>query len=457
MVQLASLLTVAFIIYGLSQDYRQGRSFSPGMWISLAWIAISATRPLIYWLHPNLFVGFSQRIAWEQQRSIEIVQSNPLDRNIVIILMVLGLVVLLRRRPQFQLKLANNGWLIAFFAYCLISVLWSEFPGIVFKKWIRFIGDVVVVLLILTEVRSEEGFYRIMRWMAIVCLPLSALFAKFYPALGRIYTVTGTQMWVGVTGHKNMLGILCAFTGIVLVWRNLARWPKVDFLDAGLIALDIYLLLGSKSTTSVIVFLMGAFLLVVQARMKGNARKLNRVIVFGLVSLLAIQVLAVSFLGKSFAPDLFAAAGKDASLTGRIPLWQELIDMGGQAPLFGCGFASFWLSTDRLSDLWGRVNWTPTTAHNGYIEIFLDLGIIGLLILVFLLVQTNKNIVNSFRDYPELGKLKIAFFVMIFFHNFSESGYGKPTTLIWLLFLLCSIVARTEPSQEEESDLPSHP
>ena len=258
MVQLASLLTVAFIIYGLSQDYRQGRSFSPGMWISLAWIAISATRPLIYWLHPNLFVGFSQRIAWEQQHNIEIAQGNPLDRNIVIILMVLGLVVLLRRRPQFRLKLANNGWLIAFFAYCLISVLWSEFPGIVFKKWIRFIGDVVVVLLILTEVRSEEGFYRIMRWMAIVCLPLSALFAKFYPALGRIYTVTGTQMWVGVTGHKNMLGILCAFTGIVLVWRNLARWPKVDFLDAALIALDIYLLLGSKSTTSVIVFLMGA-------------------------------------------------------------------------------------------------------------------------------------------------------------------------------------------------------
>ena len=427
------------------------------MWISLAWIAMSATRPLIYWIHPNLFVGFSQRIAWEQQRSIEIAQSNPIDRNIVILLMVLGLVVLLRRRPQFQLKLANNGWLIAFFVYCLISVLWSEFPGIVFKKWIRFIGDVIVVLLILTEVRSEEGFYRIMRWMAIVCLPLSALFSKFYPALGRIYTVTGTQMWVGVTGHKNMLGILCAFTGIVLVWRNLAKWPKVDFLDAGLIVLDIYLLLGSKSTTSVIVFLMGASLLVAQARLKGNARKLNRVIIFGLISLLAIQVMAVSFLGKSFAPDLLAAAGKDASLTGRIPLWQELIDMGGQTPIFGCGFASFWLSADRLSDLWARVSWTPTSAHNGYIEIFLDLGIIGLLVLFLLLAQTNKNIVNSFGDHLEFGKLKIAFFVMIFFHNFSESGYGKPTTLIWLLFLMCSIVARTEPESGRRSrDLPSH-
>ncbi len=102
--------------------------------------------------------------------------------------------------------------------------------------------------------------------------------------------------------------------------------------------------------------------------------------------------------------------------------------MGGRAPLLGCGFASFWLSTDRLAEIWARVNWTPTTAHNGYIEIFLDLGIVGLLILMFLLMQTNKSIVRSFRDDPELSKLKIVLFVMIFFHNFSESGYGKPTT-----------------------------
>ncbi len=418
------------------------------MWISFIWVAINASRPIVYWIHPNLFVGFSQRIAWEQQRSIEIVQSNALDRNIVIVLMVLGLIALMKRRPQFQLKLSDNGWLIAFFVYCLVSIFWSDFPGLVFKKWIRFIGDVIVVLLILTEIHSEERIYRIMRRMAIVFLPLSALLSKFYPSLGRIYTVYGTQMWVGVTSHKNMLGILCAFTGIVLVWRNLAKWPKVDFLDVGLLVLAVYLLIGSKSTTSVIVFFLGAFLLVVQARMKGNVRKLNRAIVIGLCSLLVMQVLAVSFLGESFATAFFAAAGKDTSLTGRIPLWQELIEMGGQAPLFGCGFASFWLSADRLAELWSRVNWTPTTAHNGYIEIFLDLGIVGLLILFFLLAQTYKNIMNSFEDHPELGKLKVVFFAMVFFHNFSESSYGKPSALIWLLFLLSSIVIRAKPSPE---------
>ena len=64
---------------------------------------------------------------------------------------------------------------------------------------------------------------------------------------------------------------------------------------------------------------------------------------------------------------------------------------------------------------------------------------------------------NSFGDHLEFGKLKIAFFVMIFFHNFSESGYGKPATLIWLLFLMCSIVIRTEPGQEDRRACPLTP
>jgi O-antigen ligase len=243
--------------------------------------------------------------------------------------------------------------------------------------------------------------------------------------------------------------------GIVLVWRNLEKWPKVDLLDVGLLALTAYLLRGAKSTTSIIVFLLGTALLIAQSLMKWDFRKLNRAIIVGLCVLLVVQVLAVSFIGRSIAPGVFAAAGKDASLTGRIPLWRELIQMGSRTAVLGSGFASFWLNPARLSELWSRVNWTPTTAHNGYIEVFLDLGIIGLLILFFLLVQTFKNIIRSFDGDPEFSKLKAVLFMMIFFHNFSESSYGKPSALLWLLFLLVSIVIRAKPG--EEADLAPQP
>jgi hypothetical protein len=174
-----------------------------------------------------MFVGFNQSIAWQQGR-VEITQNNPLDRNVIIILMVLGLVVLMRRLSQFQIKLSNNSWLFAFFILCLISVIWSGYPDLALKRWMRLAGDIIVVLLILTEREPKEGVFRIMRRVAILLLPLSVLLVKFYGQMGRIYTPFGGQMWVGVADHKNSLGELCAFMGIVLVWRNLKKWPKVD-------------------------------------------------------------------------------------------------------------------------------------------------------------------------------------------------------------------------------------
>ncbi len=442
------------MVYALRQDYRQGRRLSAGSWISFVWIAIAVSRPVAYWIHPNLFVAFSQRLAW-QQGSIETVQENPVDRNVLILLMVLGLAVLIGRRSRFRWRVPDNGWLIAFFAFCLVSVLWSDFPGISFKRWLRFGGDVIVVLLILTEDDPEERLYQVMRRVAILFLPLSLLFIKYYGHLGRIYTTYGKQMWVGVAGHKNSLGILCAFTAIVLIWRNLSKWPKVDRIDAGLLAVAAYLLVGARSSTSAIVLVLGSLLLIAESRMKGDIRKLNRIILISLAGLLVIQVLAISFLNQSLAPVFFSAAGRDSSFTGRVPLWQGLLEIGGRSPVTGYGFASFWLGPDRVEEIWSRVNWTPTTAHNGYIDIFLDLGIVGLILLLLLLAQTYRNIGRTYENAPGLSRLKIVLFTMAVFHNFTESSFGKPFSPIWLLFLLTAIVIwRSTQGQAEEGPPP---
>ena len=452
MSQLALVLTIVFVLYALRRDFRLGRRFTPGTWISFLWLSLSATRPLIYWVHPGAFAAFGEMAAWEQGR-IEIIKNNPLDRNVLIALIILGLIILIRRRHHFQLRLSDNAWLAVFVVLCLVSVLWADEPSTVFKRWIRLIGDVIVILLILTEKEPEEAVYRIMRRMAILFLPLSVLLVRFYGDLGRIYTLYGTQMWVGVADHKNSLGALCAFTGIVLVWRGLAKWPKVDWIDAGLVAVAVYLLLGSRSSTAAVVFVLGALLLAVQSLIKGDPRKLNRAIVSGLVVLLVLQIIMVFFLNKSLAPVFFSAAGRDSTFTGRVPLWQKLIAMGGRKPLVGSGFTSFWLNDDRVAEVWRTFTDTPMTAHNGYIDIFLDLGILGLLVALFVMAQTYKNILRWHESEPNLSKLRIVLFTMVFFHNFTESTWGKPFAFLWLLFLLSSLVVRARPDLESVSPL----
>ena len=141
--------------------------------------------------------------------------------------------------------------------------------------------------------------------------------------------------------------------------------------------------------------------------------------------------------------------------------------MSGRSPFLGSGFSSFWLDSGRVMEVWQRVGWTPTTAHNGYLDILLELGIVGLGLLLLLIVQSHRNVMRSSALQREWGQLKMVLFIMVLFHNFTETSLGKPNSLLWLLFLLTSFIvwpagsrasmANPEGMTETGPSLPSHP
>jgi O-antigen ligase len=449
MTQAALALTLAFIFYALRREYRESPSYSWASWISFFWVAISASRPVVYWVYPSQAIAFNQRFGWEE-RSLDLVQSNPLDRNVMIGMIVIGLIILYRRRDRFGLELGANSWLIAFYVLCLLSLFWAGSPGIVFKRWIRLAGDLIAVLLIMTDRDPEEAFLQTMRRVAIVLFPLCILYIRYYDALGRSYR-RGNQMWVGVTGHKNQLGMLCAYLGLILVWRCLKKWPKPDLIDLLLLLMAGYLLAGSGSLTSTVLVLFGVGLLIIQFRTRIEPRKLSRVIVYGLIALFLMQALAVVFLNQSLTESFLSFAGRDSTFTGRVPLWRELIKMIGLNPVLGFGYTSFWIS-DQVVELWRRVDWTPTTAHNGYLDTLMDLGIVGLAVLLLLLIRSYKNIMGVFGEDRAWGALKAVLFFMVVLHNFTETSLGKANSLLWLLFLSAILVVKTPRRGEAGQD-----
>src|SRR5438132_8108506 len=72
---------------------------------------------------------------------------------------------------------------------------------------------------------------------------------------------------------------------------------------------------------------------------------------------------------------ILVALGRDATLTGRTELWNDVLTFRVN-PLFGAGFESFWLG-ERLESLWQKHPWRPNQAHSGYLEMYLNLGYIG--------------------------------------------------------------------------------
>ena len=68
--------------------------------------------------------------------------------------------------------------------------------------------------------------------------------------------------------------------------------------------------------------------------------------------------------------------GAVGTLNGRVPLWNECIQYVAARPLLGYGYDAFW-DPSHVSHIWRDQGWAMTTAHNGYIEMLLGLGLIG--------------------------------------------------------------------------------
>jgi O-antigen ligase len=196
--------------------------------------------------------------------------------------------------------------------------------------------------------------------------------------------------------------------------------------------MTLWLLQKCNSMTSLSCFLLGSGLMVaINSRFVSRRRALVHLLVFGVLS----TAFAALFLDLGGA--VLSTMGRDPTLTGRTDLWQHILAMN-QRPLIGNGFASFWLGP-RLEALWNIYWWQPTESHNGYLEIFLNLGWLGVVLFSIVLVATYRNAVRLFRLDPETGSLVLAYFVAGMAYNFTEAAF-KTMNLVWIA-LMFAVVA----------------
>jgi O-antigen ligase len=162
---------------------------------------------------------------------------------------------------------------------------------------------------------------------------------------------------------------------------------------------------------------------------------------FGIVASCGFVVLAV------WKP-LLSLLGRDPTLTGRTELWAEILEKCAIHPLNGYGLGTFWGSADALP-VYMVVHWVPTSAHNGFLECLLELGLIGLLILIFLIVQAIRNAVSILTSQLTLDHSKAWMFLVftIILLNMTADITGIVNSISWLL-LTCSACALEQSVKE---------
>lgn len=419
------LLAMAVVAIGILILYRLDRGHadvSKAIWVPFVWILITSSRPITAWLSAPTGGGN------------EYIDGSPLDRNVWTLLLVLGLYIVSTRSRQAVAILRANPTILIYFALCLISLLWADYPFVVFKRWIRSVGDVVMVLIILTERNRLDALKVILSRIAYLVVPISILFIRFYPSLGRSYSRGGVPEWTGVGTDKNALGMICMIYGVCLLWRWIGtysmrksrRRSRSLIVMGAVLAMILYLLYVVDSQTALSCFVMANILIVMTAR--SAAFRKPRVLTFVVVGMVAF-CFSVLILGVGGV--LLKLLGRNPTLTGRTEVWQTLIPHAVN-PWIGAGYENFWIG-ERM-ELFIRLLGGLNQAHNGYIEIYLNLGLLGLALLAGIIVVGYTNILKEFQRDREAASLKVAFFVICLIYNLTEASF-KMTCPVWITFL----------------------
>jgi exopolysaccharide production protein ExoQ len=426
------------------------RTASPSraLWIPVAWMILVASRPLSEWLQ---IVPGGVRIPGEN------LEDGPLERGVYAVLIALGLAVLIARGRRVFALLGANLPIVLLFGYGAMSIGWSDYPTVALTRWIKALGDLVMVLVVLTDREPSVALKRFLAWPAFLLVPISILFINYYPSLGRSYKLqNGKQLFLGVTNNKNLLGLMCLIFGLAAVWRVL-HWLRDTerpngnrplIVHGAVLLMVLWLFSKANSMTSLACFVLASGLLVATGYPAVVRRR-------GLVHTLVLIVLAMASLVLFFdvGTGLVTAIGRDPTLTGRTELWNEIIQMAGN-PMFGTGFESFWQGS-RLARLWSIHWWHPNQAHNGYLEVFLNLGWTGLALLALLIVKGYRNAVSMLSRGVEEGSLRLAYVVVGIIYSLTEAGF-RLMSPAWICLMLASAVlpnfvrgtlAATEPEE----------
>src|SRR2546427_4902339 len=151
-------------------------------------MVICASRSVNEWLNPLLLKTPSVDQGDYLEGSLN---GSPVDRLVLTIAIVWGVVIIYKRRGAAAAILKNSKALLAFTLYLGVTVLWSDISDVSFKRWVRLVGNLVMAVVLMTEAQPLESVRAVFRRTAYLLIPLSVIFIKYFPRLGVLYIRKG--------------------------------------------------------------------------------------------------------------------------------------------------------------------------------------------------------------------------------------------------------------------------
>ncbi|MDJ0350973.1 O-antigen ligase family protein [Cryobacterium sp. PH29-G1] len=308
----------------------------------------------------------------------------------------------------------------AFLLLATLSIAWSYYPGAsALGIALQLITTLAALFLAVTLTWPEllRTLAGALRWVLALSLVFELIVAvvirhpvlPFFVDYGTIH-IPNAFYWSrglllaggpieGIVANRNLLGFVALLAIIVFTVQLRAHTVK---RGAGLVwltvAIGMLVLTRSATVTVALAAVVAALLFALWARTVHDQHRRPLYVVAAASVGVVVAALAL------FSSQLFALLGRSEDLTGRFDIWASVTQLALERPVFGWGWVSYWVPwVEPFNDLAVRKGVTYLQAHNAWLDVWLQLGIFGVILFAALVFSTLWRAWFLAVDRPRRG------------------------------------------------------
>ena len=345
----------------------------------------------------------------------------------------------------------RDKFLLLLMGIALVSVLWSVAPEVTLRRNVALVGTTMVGAYLATRYELSE-LLRLLAWAMGIAALLSLAFGLALPSYG-IDNHSAAGAWQGIySGGKNELGRSMALSALTFLLLALSAREYRWIAWAGF-GLSVALLLLSNSQTSLVSFLILLPLLLCYSALRWHY---TLAIPCVIIAILVVGTTAFWLVGGG-AESVLGLLGRDLTLTNRTAVWPAVIEMIRQRPWLGYGYGAFWLGWEGESAhvwLWNYpIRLRAEHAHNGFLDLWLSLGLLGVLTFAFgYSLAVLRSINWARRTKTAEGLFPLAYFTLMLMWNTTENSILLNNNIVWILYVALGLSTVVGPSKVDGAE-----
>ncbi len=326
------------------------------------------------------------------------------------------------------------------------SVIWSDLPMVTLENILPFLRVTIFSVYFAARFTIKEQL-QLLAWAFGIAALLSLIVCVIVPSYGVVGVglIVGQEelvhsgAWRGIYNHKTFLGSIMSVGSLVLMFCGLDKFKyRFPWIICAGFLISIFVLLRSTTIGALLIFII-SLSLVFFFKLEQNKLSLfvALLLCFTLIGSLVVTLIA------SNTETIFNSFGKDATISGRTLIWPLLIDKIRERPWLGYGYHTFWKGgwEGQVADIWRGLiaGFEPPHAHNGFLEICLDVGFLGLaLFIVWFIYSCLRSFVWLHKNKTIEGIAPIILLVHILLLSLTES-YLMRGDIYWVIYVTMTL------------------